>query len=132
MDHWGPKNGRMVDDIWDNVLRCGHGFLIIAYEHAHTHTRTHTQLKVCFGQRCMYLTHFYPLTKILRYGNPSLISKSSLFLYDVTCQYAAVYVETTKVIAAEVIVCFLGMLCKWKRAVLAWLSVLQLQYEVYG
>ena len=38
---------------------------------------------------------------------------------DVTCQYAAVDVATAKVITADVIVCYLGMLCKWKKAVLA-------------
>ena len=36
--------------------------------------------------------------------------KSTLFLYDITCQYAAVDVATAKVITAEVIVCYLGML----------------------
>ena len=56
--------------------------------------------------------------------------ESLLFLYDVTCQYA-VDVATVKVIAAEVIICYLGMLCKWKTAVLAWFSVFQVQYEVF-
>ena len=41
--------------------------------------------------------------------------ESSLFLYDVTCQYAAVDVTTAKLIATEVIECYLGMLCKWKQ-----------------
>ena len=49
--------------------------------------------------------------------------ESMLFLYYVTCQYAADDVATVKVIAVEVIVCYLGMLCKWKTAVLALLSV---------
>ena len=37
------------------------------------------------------------------------LKKSLLFIYDVTCQDAAVEVATAKVIAAQVIVCFLGM-----------------------
>ena len=49
---------------------------------------------------------------------------SPLFLYVVTCQYVAVDVATVKVIAEEVIVCYLGMLGKWKTAVLAWFIVL--------
>ena len=64
--------------------------------------------------------------------------ESSLFLCGVSylCQYAAVAtaavdVAMAKVIAAEVIICYLGMLCKWKTAVLAWLSVFQVQYGVF-
>ena len=57
--------------------------------------------------------------------------ESSLFCNEVTCQYAAVDVATAKVIAAEVMVCYLGMLCKWKTAVLAWFSVFKEQYEVF-
>ena len=57
--------------------------------------------------------------------------ESSLFLYDITCQYAAVDVETAKVIVAEVIVCYLGMLCKWNIAVLVWIIVFQLQFELF-
>ena len=37
----------------------------------------------------------------------------------VTCQFAAVAVAKT----TEEIVCYLGMLCKWKTLVLAWFSV---------
>ena len=54
-----------------------------------------------------------------------------LFFYDVTYQYATVDIETAKVIMAEVIVCYLGMLCKWKTAVISWFSVFQVQYEVF-
>ena len=36
-----------------------------------------------------------------------------------------------KMIVVEVIVCYLGMLCKWKIAVLAWFTVFQVQYEVF-
>ena len=50
--------------------------------------------------------------------------ESLLFLYDVTCQYAAVDIATVKVIAAEVIVCYLALLCKWNTAVLAWFSAI--------
>ena len=57
--------------------------------------------------------------------------ESSLFLYDVTCQYAAVDVATAKVIAAEVRVCYLGMLCKCKTAVLVWFNVFLVQYDIY-
>ena len=32
---------------------------------------------------------------------------------------------TAKEIAAEVVICYLGMLCKWKTAVLAWFSAFQ-------
>ena len=37
-------------------------------------------------------------------------------------------------IAAKVIICYLGMLCKWKTAVSGWFSVFQVLYEViiYG
>ena len=38
--------------------------------------------------------------------------KSSLFLSDVICQYAVVDIAMAKVIAEEVIICYLGMLCK--------------------
>ena len=51
-------------------------------------------------------------------------------LFDVTRQYAAHDVATAKVITAKVIVCYLGMLYKWKTAILAWFSVLQVQFEV--
>ena len=45
--------------------------------------------------------------------------------------YAAVGEATAKVIVTEVIVgLYLGMLCKWKTAVLAWVSVFYVQYEV--
>ena len=53
--------------------------------------------------------------------------ESSLFLYDVTCQDAVDKVATAKEIVAELIVCYLGMLCKWKTAVLAWFGVLHMQ-----
>ena len=56
--------------------------------------------------------------------------ESSEFLYDNTFN-AAVDVATTKVTVEEVIVCHLGMLYKWKTAVLAWFSVFQVQYEVF-
>ena len=49
--------------------------------------------------------------------------ESLLFLYNVTRQYAAVDITMAKVIAAEVIVCYLGMLCKCKTLALAQLSV---------
>ena len=80
-----------------------------------------------------YLIHFYPHMKILRYGKTPLIYRAQrvfFFLYDVTCQYETVDVAAAKVIAAEVIVCYLGMLCKLKTAVLAWFSVIHVQYEV--
>ena len=64
-------------------------------------------------------THFYSHTKILRY---------SFMTLNATC--AAVDVATAKVIAAEVIICYLGMLWKCKTAVLAWFSAFQVQYEV--
>ena len=48
--------------------------------------------------------------------------ESSLFLYNITCQYEAVDVATAKLIKAELIVYYLGMLCKWKTAVIAWVS----------
>ena len=87
--------------------------------------------ETCFST----LTHFYRYTKILRYGKtPQSLAhvESSLFPYDVTCQYAVVDVATARVIAAEVIVCYLGKLCKWKTAVSAWFRVFQVQYEVFN
>ena len=56
-----------------------------------------------------------PHTKNLRYS----------FITFNSCQYETVDIATAKEIAAEVIVCYLGMLCKWKTAVLAWFSVFQ-------
>ena len=53
--------------------------------------------------------------------------EESSFHHNVICQYAA----TAKVIAAEVIVCYLVMLCKLKIVVLAWFSVFQVQYELF-
>ena len=67
------------------------------------------------------LTHFYLHTKILRYYmEKPLLSptheESLLFLYDVTCQYAADDVASAKVIAAVVIVCYLGMLMQMENS----------------
>ena len=56
---------------------------------------------------------------------------SALFPYDATPQKADVDVAMAKMIAAEVIICYLCILCKWKTAVLAWFSVFQVQYEVF-
>ena len=36
-----------------------------------------------------------------------------------------------KVIATEVIICYLGMLYEWKTAVLAWFSVYKVQNDVF-
>ena len=66
-------------------------------------------------------------------GNPFLSpanEESLSILYDVTCKYAAVDVATAKGISTELIICYQGMLCKWKTAVLAWFSVFRLQFEV--
>ena len=56
--------------------------------------------------------------------------ESLLFCYDVTCQYATIDVAIAKLIMAEVIICYLGMLCKWKTTVLVWFSVFQVQFDV--
>ena len=68
--------------------------------------------------------------------NSSNLRRTKNLRYDISCQYAAVDEATAKVIvseviAAEVIICYLGMLRKWKTAVLAWFSVPQVQYEVF-
>ena len=49
----------------------------------------------------------------------------------IVCQYAAIDVATLKVIATEVIIFYLGMLYKWKTAVLKWFRLFQKQYEVF-
>ena len=47
-------------------------------------------------------------------SNVPRLKNLGYFLYDITCQYEAIDIAAAKVIAAEVIICYHGMLCKWK------------------
>ena len=78
-----------------------------------------------------FINLIYPRTKIFCYWKPPLVSCAHRIFAILLCQYVAVDIATAKVIVAEVLVCNLRMLCKCKTAVLAWLSVFQVQYKVF-